>query len=55
MAIKEVGLPCDVEKLRDAFYRHHGGSRHTANVAWNRAIREKGQGPEDFEDGGGRF
>jgi hypothetical protein len=55
LAIKEVGLPCDVERLRAAFYRHHGGSPHAANTAWNRAINAKGLGPEDFEDGGGRF
>jgi RecA-family ATPase len=42
LAIKEVGLPADVEKLRAAFYRHHGGTAHAANVAWNRAINARG-------------
>jgi RecA-family ATPase len=42
LAIKEVGLPADVEKLRAAFYRHHGGTAHAANVAWNRAINAMG-------------
>ena len=37
-AIKEVGLPADVEKLKAAFYKFHGGSSHAANTAWNRAI-----------------
>ena len=27
-------------KLREAFYKIHGGNKHTANVAWNRAIAE---------------
>jgi hypothetical protein len=50
MAIKEVGgLPCDVEKLRAAFYKHHGGTAHAANMAWNRAINAKGLGARDFE------
>jgi RecA-family ATPase len=42
LAIKEVGLPADVERLRTAFYRHHGGTAHAANVAWNRAINAMG-------------
>jgi RecA-family ATPase len=42
LAIKDVGLPADVEKLRAAFYKHHGGEKHTANVAWNRAINAMG-------------
>jgi hypothetical protein len=41
-AIDEVGLPGDKDKLREAFYRHHGGSQRTANQAWNRAIQEEG-------------
>jgi hypothetical protein len=41
-AIAEVRLPAHPEVLRDAFYKHHGGTRHTANVAWNRAIKECG-------------
>ncbi|HEY2229823.1 MAG TPA: hypothetical protein VGI22_19200 [Xanthobacteraceae bacterium] len=40
-AIKEVGLPADVEVLRAAFYKYHGGNAHAANVAWNRAINNK--------------
>jgi hypothetical protein len=40
-AIKEVGLPADVEKLRAAFYRYHGGNAHAANAAWNRAVNNK--------------
>jgi hypothetical protein len=42
LAIKEVGLPADVEKLRAPFYRHHGGTAHAANAAWNRAINAMG-------------
>lgn len=41
LAIKEVGLPADVEVLRAAFYRHHGGSTHAANTAWHRAINNR--------------
>jgi hypothetical protein len=41
LAIKEVGLPADVEKLKAAFYRYHGGNAHAANTAWNRAINNK--------------
>jgi hypothetical protein len=41
-AIREVGLPCDVNVLREVFYRIHGGSAHAANVAWHRAINAKG-------------
>jgi hypothetical protein len=40
LAIKEVGLPADVEVLRKAFYKLHGGNKSAANMAWNRAIRE---------------
>ena len=38
MAIAEVGLPADVEVLKQAFYRLHGGNSHAANRAWNRAL-----------------
>ena len=38
MAIAEVGLPADVEVLKQAFYRIHGGNTHAANRAWNRAL-----------------
>jgi hypothetical protein len=39
LAIKDVGgLPADVEVLRAAFKKHHGGSTHAANTAFNRAI-----------------
>src|SRR6476659_6712865 len=41
LAIKEVGLPADPEKLRAAFYRHHGGSTHAANTGWNRAVNNR--------------
>ena len=41
-AIREVGLPADVEALRAAFYRIHGGDRKAANQAWNRAVNAKG-------------
>jgi len=40
-AIDDVGgLPADPDKLRKAFYAHHRGKRHTANVAWHRALRD---------------
>jgi hypothetical protein len=42
MAIDEVGLPAQEKVLRDAFYRHHGGEKHAANMAWNRALRDGG-------------
>ena len=29
-------------RIRAAFYRHHGGTAHAANVAWNRAINAMG-------------
>jgi hypothetical protein len=41
-AIKEVGMPANVEVLRNAFYRIHGGDRRAANQAWHRAINAKG-------------
>jgi hypothetical protein len=41
-AIAEVGLPADMEVLREAFYTAHGGATHAANRAWNRAIDEVG-------------
>ena len=41
-AIAEVGLPADMEVLREAFYKAHGGATHAANRAWNRAIEEAG-------------
>ena len=41
-AIEEVGLPADMEVLREAFYKAHGGAKHAANRAWNRAIEEVG-------------
>jgi hypothetical protein len=37
-AIKEVGLPADMEVLKAAFYKYHGGSNHAANTAWHRAV-----------------
>jgi hypothetical protein len=43
-AIKEVGLPADVEVLREAFCKYHGGSAHAANAAWHRAIDKGGLG-----------
>jgi hypothetical protein len=42
MAIKEVGLPADVDKLREAFKKAHGGTTHAANTAFNRAIDAEG-------------
>jgi hypothetical protein len=45
LAIKDVGgLPADVDRLREAFYRRHGGGIKAANQAWNRAIKEMGLG-----------
>jgi hypothetical protein len=41
-AIDEVGLPADPNKLREAFYKYHGGKGHTANVAWHRALDAAG-------------
>jgi hypothetical protein len=39
LAVKDVGgFPADIDKLRAAFYRHHGGTKHAANMAFNRAI-----------------
>jgi hypothetical protein len=38
MAIEEVGLPCEPEALKAAYYKIHGGSNHAANAAWNRAL-----------------
>jgi hypothetical protein len=38
MAIEEVGLPVEMEVLREAFYKAHGGSNKAANTAWHRAI-----------------
>jgi hypothetical protein len=43
-AIKEVGLPADVEVLRAAFCKYHGGTAHAANAAWHRAIDKGGLG-----------
>jgi len=42
MAIKEVGLPADLDTLKAAFYKHHGGSKHSGNTAWHRAINTMG-------------
>jgi hypothetical protein len=40
-AINDVGgLPADPAALRKAFYVRHKGNQHTANAAWNRALRE---------------
>ena len=56
-AISDVGgLPADPVKLRKAFYAHHQGKRHTANAAWNRALREAklvptGDGRLDYPPG----
>jgi hypothetical protein len=42
-AIKEVGgLPVDVEVLREAFKKCHGGERKSVNMAWLRAIKDMG-------------
>ena len=37
-AINDVGLPADPDVLRTAFYKHHGGTNHAANMAWHRAV-----------------
>ena len=42
MAIEEVGLPAEMEVLREAFYKAHGGASKAANRAWNRAIEAAG-------------
>jgi hypothetical protein len=47
-AIKEVGLPADVEQLREAFYKYHGGNNRAANTAWHRAVDAMGL---EFVDG----
>jgi hypothetical protein len=31
-------LPADPDVLRTAFYKHHGGTNHAANMAWHRAV-----------------
>jgi hypothetical protein len=42
-AIAEVGgLPAKFDKLKDAFYRNHGGNDHAANTAWNRSVDQMG-------------
>jgi hypothetical protein len=41
-AIEEVVLPADPEALREAFYKHHGGSPKAANTAWHRALADVG-------------
>jgi hypothetical protein len=48
LAIQDVGgLPADVDELRAAFYKRHGGTKASACQAWNRAIREMGVGVTD--------
>jgi hypothetical protein len=42
LALKETGSPVDEGKLREVFYRIHGGERKTANQAWNRALKDSG-------------
>jgi AAA domain len=49
-AIEEVGLPAEPDKLKESFYKFHGGSNHAANAAWNRALRES-----DLEFVGGMY
>ena len=41
-AISDVGLPADPDALKAAFYKLHGGSNHSANTAWHRAIATMG-------------
>jgi hypothetical protein len=41
-AIEELGLPAEPDALRMAFYKYHGGTKHAANVAWNRALENGG-------------
>jgi hypothetical protein len=54
-AIEEVGLPVEMEVLREAFYKAHGGTKHAANRAWNRAIEasdlELRDGKLDYGEG----
>jgi AAA domain len=41
-ALDEVTLPAEVEVLRAAFYKFHGGNPRAANTAWHRAIKATG-------------
>ena len=41
-AISDVGLPADPDALKAAFYKLHGGSNHSANTAWHRAVEAEG-------------
>ena len=41
-AIDEVGLPAELEVLKKAFYKAHGGSGKAANTAWHRAVEASG-------------
>jgi hypothetical protein len=54
VAIAEVGLPADVEVLREAFYKAHGGANKAANTAWHRAIEASGLVLEDGKLAHGR-
>src|SRR6516165_3569745 len=38
LAIKETGVPVDEGKLREVFYRLHGGDKKAANRAWHLAL-----------------
>jgi hypothetical protein len=39
LAIKETGLPVDEGRLREVFYRLHGGEKKAANRAWHLALK----------------
>ena len=41
-ALDEVTLPAEVDALRAAFYKFHGGNPRAANTAWHRAIKATG-------------
>jgi hypothetical protein len=42
LAIKETGLPVEEERLREVFYRKHGGGNKAANRAWHLALKDSG-------------
>jgi hypothetical protein len=42
LALKETELPVDEDKLRQVFYRIHGGDRKAANRAWHLALKGAG-------------
>jgi hypothetical protein len=42
LAVKETGLPVEEVRLREAFYRKHGGDNKSANRAWHLALKSSG-------------